>query len=213
MNYKEKLKDERWLSRKREILIRDRYTCKLCGAHWKDGIELQVHHLDYIQDREPWEYNDFYLVTLCDKCHNAAHKNNIKLSLRKSAISNDFICEEEDVDWFERKRYGNEMLYIRGGTILASDEVNKIFVAADFPFFRYTDYNGEYRLPFTELPRNTEVEALFTLNLKDGSLCQNEYVFPLDGIFGIHPRYATESERKKIKEAICSMIAFDDNGE
>lgn len=98
MNYKEKLKDARWLIRKKEILIRDKYTCKLCGSHGKDGAELHVHHLDYIRDREPWEYNDLHLVTLCDKCHNAVHTQNVRLLLRKSAISNDFICEE-DTDW------------------------------------------------------------------------------------------------------------------
>lgn len=213
MNYKEKLKDHRWLARKREILIRDKYTCKLCGSRGSNGNELHVHHLEYIHGFEPWEYNDSYLVTLCDKCHKEVHKHNIKLSLRYSCISDGMICEEEDVNWYERKNYDGEKLYIHHGTILASDELNIIFVAAGFPFYRYSDFNGEDRLPFTQLPQNTEVEALFTLNKADDSLATNEYVYPLNGIFGIHPRYATAEEREMIRGAICSAICFDDNGE
>lgn len=213
MDYKDKLKDPRWISRKRDILIRDKYACMLCGCRGSDGNELHVHHLEYIKGFEPWEYNDWYLVTLCDRCHKEAHKYNIKLSLRDSCISDRKICEEEDVDWYERKDYDGKKLYIHQGTILASDEINKIFVAAGFPFYRYSDYNGEDRLPFTQLPRNTEVEALFTFDKEDCSLAFNEYVFPLDGMFGIHPRYATAEERKMIRDVICSAICFDDNGE
>jgi hypothetical protein len=213
MEYKDKLKDPRWISRKREILIRDKYTCKLCGSRGSDGNELHVHHIKYVQGCEPWEYNDWCLVTLCDRCHQAVHKNNIRLCLSRSMISNDFICDEIDADWDNVQKYDDKELLIHQGTILASDDINKIFVAARYPNYHYTDYNGEYKLPFTQLPRNTEVEALFTLDKEDCSLAINEYVFPLDGMFGIHPRYATAEERKMIRGAICSAICFDDIGE
>lgn len=208
MDYKDKLKDPRWISRKRDILIRDKYACMLCGSRGKDGSELHVHHLHYIKGREPWQYSDLNLVTLCDRCHNEVHKHGVKLVLRESRISDKMICEESVV-WDRIRPYDGVPLLIRQGTILASDDIEKVFVAADFPFHRYSDYNGEERFPFTQLPRSAEVEALFTLNKDDGKLSVNEYVFPLEGMFGIRPRYATAEERALIHQAICKMIAFD----
>lgn len=28
-----------------------------------------VHHRDYLKDKEPWDYPDELLVTLCESCH------------------------------------------------------------------------------------------------------------------------------------------------
>jgi hypothetical protein len=64
--YAEKLKDPRWLMRRRSILARDLCTCQSCGD--KDGV-MQVHHKYYITGREPWEYPDEALVLLCAGCH------------------------------------------------------------------------------------------------------------------------------------------------
>lgn len=212
MDYKDKLKDPRWISRKRDILIRDKYTCRLCGSHGKDGNELHVHHLFYITGHEPWNYGDRCLVTLCDRCHQSVHRNNIKLRLRQSVISDKYLCEEADVDWTVPHIYEDNCLLVHKGTILSSDEVNKIFVAADYPHFTYNDYNGEEKLPFTHLPKNIEVEALFTYDKNDGQLSINEYVFPLSGIFSVKPRYATSDERSLMLNAICNTICFYDNG-
>jgi hypothetical protein len=46
---------------------RDKWKCKRCGCADKT---LNVHHLEYLRNREPWEYADDLLVTLCDDCHN-----------------------------------------------------------------------------------------------------------------------------------------------
>ena len=68
--YAEKLQDERWIARSKEIKVWDSEVCQLCG----DNTHLQVHHLCYDKSREPWEYPKKSLVTLCDKCHKTMHE-------------------------------------------------------------------------------------------------------------------------------------------
>ncbi len=45
---------------------RDDFTCKKCG-----DVEstLHVHHKFYVFGREPWEYENDELITLCWECH------------------------------------------------------------------------------------------------------------------------------------------------
>ena len=64
--YLEKLKDPRWQKKRLEIFERDNFTCKHCE---RQDVTLNVHHLKYIKDLDPWEYADCYLITLCEKCH------------------------------------------------------------------------------------------------------------------------------------------------
>lgn len=66
MTYAEKLRDPRWQKKRLEILQRDNKTCRSCSR--SSGI-IQVHHMKYIFGREPWDYSDSYLVTLCKECH------------------------------------------------------------------------------------------------------------------------------------------------
>jgi hypothetical protein len=58
-------RDRRWQSRRREILDRDRETCRGCGA---ESGDLQVHHIAY---RGPnlWDTPPDLLQTLCRDCH------------------------------------------------------------------------------------------------------------------------------------------------
>lgn len=70
-SYAEKLKDPRWQKRRLEIMQRDNWTCVACGD--KDST-LNVHHKYYDDDAEgPWDYSDYALVTLCEKCHGIHH--------------------------------------------------------------------------------------------------------------------------------------------
>lgn len=64
--YSRMLKDERWLAKRRNILVRDNYTCQSCGSNEK---EMQVHHEFYLKGKAPWDYPDQVLVTLCRGCH------------------------------------------------------------------------------------------------------------------------------------------------
>lgn len=64
--YSEKLKDPRWQKKRLEILERDKWFCQRCF----DGENtLHVHHLRYIPGRDPWDYDDKLLITLCAECH------------------------------------------------------------------------------------------------------------------------------------------------
>jgi hypothetical protein len=66
MDYKEKLKDPRWQKKRLEIFQRDEFKCKKC----KDSTTtLCVHHLKYFKNKEPWDYDNKYLETLCIECH------------------------------------------------------------------------------------------------------------------------------------------------
>lgn len=66
MTYAEKLKDPRWQKKRLEILNRDEFTCQECGSKEKT---LHVHHTHYIKNKNPWEYDNRSLVTLCWDCH------------------------------------------------------------------------------------------------------------------------------------------------
>lgn len=65
-SYSEKLRDPRWQKKRLDILNRDGFACTYCHDNTKT---LHVHHLDYIRGAEPWEYENDYLLTLCEECH------------------------------------------------------------------------------------------------------------------------------------------------
>jgi len=67
--------DERWRSKRLQILKRDGNKCIIC----KGSQELQIHHRQYHfvlskqQYKLPWEYKDHLLITLCERCHKRGH--------------------------------------------------------------------------------------------------------------------------------------------
>lgn len=64
--YSEKLKDPRWQKKRLEILERDNWECKSCSD---TENTLHVHHKFYENKKEPWEYDNECLITLCADCH------------------------------------------------------------------------------------------------------------------------------------------------
>ena len=71
-SYAEKLQDPQWQAKRLEILSRDQFNCQNCG--WKpfpksDAKGLEVHHHWYESGKEPWEYPNEALITLCFRCH------------------------------------------------------------------------------------------------------------------------------------------------
>jgi len=66
MKYAEKFKDPRWQKKRLKILKRDKFTCQSC---YDGDSTLHVHHRYYIKGRDPWDYPDEALVTLCEECH------------------------------------------------------------------------------------------------------------------------------------------------
>lgn len=64
--YSEKLRDPRWQKMRLEILQRDDWVCQICCD---SKSTLNVHHRYYIHGRDPWDYPEDSLVTLCESCH------------------------------------------------------------------------------------------------------------------------------------------------
>lgn len=64
--YAQKLLDPRWQMMRLEILSRDKFTCKSCGDKTKT---LHVHHCFYERGKDPWDYPESSLITLCCDCH------------------------------------------------------------------------------------------------------------------------------------------------
>lgn len=80
--YQELLKDPKWISKRNQILSRDKNTCQFCGCQYR---YMQVHHKRYIRGLKPWEYEDNDLITLCDRCHE--YITDEKNSLYESFVS------------------------------------------------------------------------------------------------------------------------------
>lgn len=70
MTYQEQLKDERWIAKRNEVLLRDYNMCRKCYS----CEDMQVHHKQYIEGRMAWEYDNLYLISLCGECHRKEHE-------------------------------------------------------------------------------------------------------------------------------------------
>lgn len=103
--YSESLKHPMWQRKRLEILNRDGFKCMACGATDKT---LHVHHLMYVKGREPWNYPNSSLVTLCEDCHEYEHnalaesREAIISSLReRGALHSDLIALAVSLDLIE----------------------------------------------------------------------------------------------------------------
>ncbi len=65
-DYSKKLRDPRWQKKRLKTFERDEWTCQMCGAEDKT---LHAHHKYYVIGREPWDCDDYSLITLCKDCH------------------------------------------------------------------------------------------------------------------------------------------------
>lgn len=66
MTYKKQLLDPRWQKKRLEILNRDSFSCRKC---LDKTSTLHVHHRYYDKAKMAWEYDDYFLITLCETCH------------------------------------------------------------------------------------------------------------------------------------------------
>jgi hypothetical protein len=69
--YSDKFKDPRWQKKRLEILERDKWTCQIC---FSTDSTLHVHHRFYEKGKDPWDYQENVLVTLCEGCHQEEHE-------------------------------------------------------------------------------------------------------------------------------------------
>lgn len=82
MSYSDKLKDPRWQKKRYHILHRDHGRCVLCD----ERKYLHVHHKKYIEGKNPWDYPDELLITICINCHRLIHR------LAYSYVTTDTYC-------------------------------------------------------------------------------------------------------------------------
>jgi 5-methylcytosine-specific restriction endonuclease McrA len=84
--YFEKLKSPQWQKKRLEIMQRDNFTCRECGATDKT---LNVHHGYYTGGKNPWEYADETLHTVCEDCHERYEeiKHDLHLEIGKLSIN------------------------------------------------------------------------------------------------------------------------------
>ncbi len=69
--YKEKLLDPRWQKMRLQVLERDGWQCRSCGAGDKT---LHAHHAFYRKTAEgPWDYPADTIIALCNDCHDEEH--------------------------------------------------------------------------------------------------------------------------------------------
>jgi hypothetical protein len=76
-------RDSRWQKLRLEIMERDGWTCKSCGATG-NGVTLNVHHAYYESGKAPWEYPTDTLVTWCEDCHTKIHKAQRQIAIMLS---------------------------------------------------------------------------------------------------------------------------------
>jgi 5-methylcytosine-specific restriction endonuclease McrA len=59
VDYAEKLKDPRWQKKRLVIFQRDDWTCQKCH---RNDLTLNIHHILYLDNTEPWDYPDKLLM-------------------------------------------------------------------------------------------------------------------------------------------------------
>ena len=114
MNYNEQLKSPMWQEKRFEILRRDGFMCRHCDL--EDAPDnLIVHHITYLKSKKAWQYTEYYLITLCRKCHNLEHKRgatqNIK-EIMKMIIKNLSDKKEAQKEMFDSLTFDDEDLLI-----------------------------------------------------------------------------------------------------
>lgn len=63
--YLERLEATEWQSKRIEIIRRDGNKCRNCESE----ENLQVRHTVYYSGRQPGQYENYELITLCRNCH------------------------------------------------------------------------------------------------------------------------------------------------
>ena len=103
MSYSDKLRLPKWQRKRLEILSRDNFICCNCSDN---ETELQVHHKEYKNGCEPWEYDNSNFETLCKDCHTIIEifrkqglnvlilKKKINLELNSKAMTAYFFTQD-----------------------------------------------------------------------------------------------------------------------
>lgn len=75
--YENLFQDARWITKRSEIFARDGGVCVICKSSESLVVHFRQYHFSRMLRRLvlPWKYENSYLVTLCQKCHEKGHKN------------------------------------------------------------------------------------------------------------------------------------------
>lgn len=104
MTYAQKFKDPRWQKKRLKILERDNFECQIC---FDEKSTLHIHHYIYIKEREPWEYSDELLVTLCEDCHEFIKEVDLKSLIAEHIL---IYGANKAIRWFiKRKELANNV--------------------------------------------------------------------------------------------------------
>lgn len=68
--YSEKLKDQRWQKKRLKLLESSSWKCQneAC-SNINENTQLQIHHKVYLKGLNPWDYEDWAYIVLCEECH------------------------------------------------------------------------------------------------------------------------------------------------
>lgn len=67
--YWKKLKNTRWQKKRLELLNAADFKCQSPFCFNDENAELHIHHRIYIKGKQPWEYEPWAYIVVCDKCH------------------------------------------------------------------------------------------------------------------------------------------------
>ena len=153
----EQYKHPLWQKKRLEMLEDAGWECSNCGDC--ENL-LHVHHKIYIKGRKVWEYDQFELEVLCEKCHTFEHQ--LKDLLNALLISTDFATSAsffaglQPVDCLEESdvrilQQANVFAYAAGFIAylaIARQDIDEMYEIAKFassflkedsePFLRFT---------------------------------------------------------------------------
>jgi len=122
MDYSEQLKSPKWQKKRLEIMQRDKFTCQLCGDK---ETTLNVHHINYINNKKCWEYKDKELITLCEHCHKEVE-----------LLKKDYKTNIENISIYKSTEWENNLriMFISSNflRIKVYNSIDKLIVSLDF---------------------------------------------------------------------------------
>lgn len=75
-------KTKAWKKKREKILKRDNYLCVECKRYGRMREATTVHHIKPYDDYPELAFDNRNLMSLCDACHNKAHPEKGKASLK-----------------------------------------------------------------------------------------------------------------------------------
>lgn len=73
-----------WQRKRLEVLDRDEFRCRWCGDATST---LHVHHVEYEAGKEPWDYVNELLITLCEHCHESESRDGARGDYERALLS------------------------------------------------------------------------------------------------------------------------------